>query len=116
MALLPNYEHAIIESVKLRDYILSPTHPIGKFKAKFFEQAGYTQASWERLEKDIREQHLSKDAKEGKLSPFGKKYDITAPLNGSNSIIIVTSVWIILKGEEVPRLITLIPRGEINEI
>lgn len=116
MALLPNYEYAIIECVKLRDYILSPTHPIGKFKANFFSQAGYTPESWERLERDIREQHLSKDPKEGKPSPFGKKYEITAPLKGPKSVITVTSVWIILNGEEVPRLITLIPRGEIDEI
>lgn len=107
--MLPNYEHAIIESVKLRDYILSPTHPIGKFKAKFFEQAGYTHEYWGKLERDIREQHLSKDEMEGKPSPFGKKYEIKAPLKGPKSVIMVTSVWIILKGEEVPRLITLIP-------
>ncbi len=109
MVLLPNYEYAIIESVKLRDYILSPTHPIGKFKAKFFKEAGYTHDSWQILERDIREQHLLKDAMEGKPSPFGKKYEITAPLKGPKSVIVVTSVWIILKGEKVPRLITLIP-------
>ncbi|MDI6784337.1 MAG: hypothetical protein QME64_09625 [bacterium] len=116
MALLPNHEYAIISLVKLRDYILSPFHPIGKFKAKFFEQAGYTQESWEILEKDIREQHLTQEAKEVNPSPFGKKYIITAPLKGPSTVIIITSVWIILTGEEIPRLITLIPGGDLDEI
>ncbi len=114
MPLLPNKEYAIIEPIKLKDYILSPIHPVGKYKANFFKQAGYTYENWEIFEKDIREQHLlNNDAKEGKFSSFGKKYEITAPLKGPNTFnIIVTSVWIILNGEEIPRLITLIPGGE----
>lgn len=116
MALLPNHDYAIISSDKLRDYILSPIHPIGKFKAKFFEQAGYTHKSWEILEKDIREQHLTQDAKEGPPTPFGKKYEITAPLKGPTATLLITSIWIVLKGENVPRLITLIPGGELDEI
>lgn len=110
MPLLPNCESAIINPAKLRDYILSPTHPIGRFKAKLFQEAGYAQKSWQVLEKDIREQHLSKDAKKGKSSPFGQKYAITAPLEGPNSVsIVVTSVWIFLEGEDAPRLVTLVP-------
>lgn len=116
MALLPNCKHAIIESAKLKDYILSPNHPLGKFKAKFFEEAGYLQGAWEILAKDIRAQHLSKDAKKGNLSFLGKKYEITAPLKGPKSTVTITSVWIILKGEEVPRLITLMPGGKKDEI
>lgn len=112
MPLLPNHEHAIVDSAKLRDYILSLSHPIGEFKARFFKKAGYNQNTWRALEKDIREQHLTKEAKKGPPSPFGQKYEITAPLKGPNNVVIsVTSVWIILKGEDVPRLITLTPGG-----
>jgi hypothetical protein len=112
MPLLPNHESAIIDPLKLRDYILSPTHPIGRFKAKFFQQAGYVQRSWQTLEKDVREQHLSRDAKRGESSPFGQKYEITAPLKGPNSVVIVvTSIWIILNGEDTPRLVTIVPGG-----
>ena len=112
MSLLPNYERAIINSSKLRDYILSPTHPIGRFKAKLFQKAGYAQDSWKTLEKDIRTQHLSKNVEEAGPSSFGQKYKITAPLKGPNSVtIVVTSVWIVLNAEDVPRLVTLIPGG-----
>lgn len=112
MPLLPNHESAIIDPLKLRDYILSPTHPIGRFKAKFFQQAGYVQKSWQTLERDVREQHLSRDAKKGEFSAFGQKYEITAPLKGPNLVVIVvTSIWIILNGEDTPRLVTIIPGG-----
>ncbi|GAG30265.1 unnamed protein product [marine sediment metagenome] len=116
MTFLPNHENAIIDSSKLKDYILSPTHPIGKFKAIYFKRAGYTDKSWQILERDIREQHLSKDIKEEENTSFGKKYRITSSLKGPDSVIIITSVWIILKGEKFPRLITIIPGGEVNEI
>lgn len=42
---LPNAELACIEPEKIRDYLLSPTHPIGRFKAMVFTTAlGYNQA------------------------------------------------------------------------
>lgn len=33
---LPNYEHALIDDNKLRNYCLNPDHPVGKHKAKVF--------------------------------------------------------------------------------
>jgi len=33
--LLPNADEAVIEPAKLRDYLLSTTHPLGRFKARF---------------------------------------------------------------------------------
>jgi len=40
---LPNADQAFIDPAKLRDYLLSPTHPVGRFKAPFFAAMGYTQ-------------------------------------------------------------------------
>ena len=34
--ILPNIDKAVIEPEKLRDYLLSKSHPIGRFKAEFF--------------------------------------------------------------------------------
>ena len=33
--LLPNAQGAIIDEAKLRDYLLSEVHPVGRFKARF---------------------------------------------------------------------------------
>ena len=42
LARLPKAERAIIEGEKLRGYILSSTHPVGRFKAAFFNRFGYS--------------------------------------------------------------------------
>jgi len=41
---------AIIAPEKLRDYILSTAHPIGRYKSAFFRSLGYTQVHWQQLE------------------------------------------------------------------
>jgi hypothetical protein len=46
---MPNTKLAVIQTAKLRDYLLSPMHPVGRFKAVFFHSLGYEAQSWERL-------------------------------------------------------------------
>ena len=78
MARIPNYGKAIIDPVKLKDYVLSDTHPIGRFKAVLFQQMGYTWKDWEQFAGDIRIQHLSLDAELGEKTKYGQKYIITS--------------------------------------
>jgi hypothetical protein len=37
---LPEGSRAVIEPAKLRDYLLSSSHPVGRFKAVFFHALG----------------------------------------------------------------------------
>ncbi len=46
---LPNADQAIIPPEKIRDYLLSSSHPIGKFKAVFFKSIGYNEDNWQQL-------------------------------------------------------------------
>jgi hypothetical protein len=39
---LPNADRAVIEDAKVRDYLLSATHPIGRFKSVFFVALGFS--------------------------------------------------------------------------
>jgi hypothetical protein len=41
---LPNAENVIIPQRKIVDYLLSPTHRVGRSKADFFTHFGYAQA------------------------------------------------------------------------
>jgi hypothetical protein len=101
---------AIIPHEKLRDYILSPSHPDGRAKAAFLSRLGYTQGDWQRLELDLRQQHLTEDARPGRPSPYGEKYELLSELKGPNGKRgRVRTVWITLWGETAPRLVTLIP-------
>jgi hypothetical protein len=60
--LLPNIKRAIIDRGKLQDYLLSPHHPVGRFKSQFFARLGFSAQEWDQLERALREQHLSQDA------------------------------------------------------
>ena len=40
---LPGAENAVVEPRKIRDYLLSPTHAVGRYKATFFAKLGYDQ-------------------------------------------------------------------------
>ena len=109
---LPNASRAIIDPAKLRDYLLSPAHPVGRFKAPFFVGLGYTQEQWQRLESDFRAQHLAQEAQPAATSPYGQKYEIRAmPTAAGGRSAEVVSVWIILAGEDAPRFVTAYPGG-----
>lgn len=51
---LPNSDNAEIPTEKLRDYLLSTAHPIGRFKSVFFRGLGFKAYDYEELAKGIR--------------------------------------------------------------
>lgn len=109
---LPNGEIAIIPAEKLRDYLLSRTHPVGRFKAEFFLRLGYTQQGWDVLEADIR-RLLRGNAEEGEETEYGKKYLVRGTITGPEGRGAVLTVWTILHGEDVPRFITAYPESRV---
>ena len=107
---LPAAERAVIEPAKIRDYLLSTSHPVGRFKAPFFASLGYTSANWRRLDEDLRDLAISGDAELGKDSPYGQKYEIRGTLRGaSGRSARVLTVWIVRFGADVPQFVTAIP-------
>ena len=103
-------EGAIVEPSKIRDYLLSSFHPVGKHKAVFFRSLGYSQRRWDVLARDLRHHARSHEAVPGRRSFQGRKYEVRGSLDGpSGRTAQVVSVWIVLKGEEVPRFITAFP-------
>jgi len=90
---IPNTDRAIIDPVKLHGYLLSRSHPIGRFKAAFFGALGYSSEEWRQLEADLRDQHLPQDVTLEEQTPYGQKYSIRAPLiRPSGSSVAVVSV------------------------
>ncbi len=107
---VPGAHAAVIEPAKLRGYLLSRSHPIGRFKAPFFELLGYSASTWRQLEEDLRTQHLSQDAVAGKPSPYGQKFEVRATLKGpSGRAAQVVSIWVVLVDEDVPTFVTAYP-------
>jgi hypothetical protein len=110
LARLPNAEKAVIDSGKLKDYILSPVHPVGRFKAAFFQKFGYSIANWEVLEQHLRDLILAEDVIKTEESPYGKKFIVQGQLKCSTGEKVkVVTVWVILKVESIPRFVTVYP-------
>jgi hypothetical protein len=105
---LPNAGDARIPESKLRNYLLDPNGN-SPSKARLFAALGYTQANWELLAHDLREQHLVLDAQEGRPSPYGKVYEIVGELRGPKGRARIMSVWMIETGTDVPRFLTAHP-------
>lgn len=106
---LPNATAAIIPIEKLRDYLLSSEHPVGRYKAAFFRSLGYRASEAEILEADLRSL-IAAQSEELETTDYGKKYAITGTLTGPNGRSAeVVSVWIILADEDTPRFITAYP-------
>jgi hypothetical protein len=104
------FKDVVIERQKILDYLLSPTHHVGQYKAEFFMALGYHQLIWKVLESDIR------DLLKGRLlpadeSPHGTKYTLSGWITGPNgkSARILT-VWIV-QAHNGLRFVTAYPEG-----
>jgi hypothetical protein len=46
------------------------------------------------------------------VSPYGRKYEILAPLKGPNGKTAwIRTIWIVLKGQQRARLVTVLPEA-----
>jgi hypothetical protein len=111
--LLPNADSAIIDPAKLRDYLLSESHPVGRFKARFFRALGFSPERWPELEGALRTQHLTQPVESTVVRPFGESSTIRATLTGpGGKSSVVVSVWFRAQGATSPHLVTAYPGGE----
>lgn len=108
---LPNVDRAVIDAAKVRDYLLSEAHPVGRFKAAFFMALGYSAGRWDLLRDDFLALARAGTAAPGKPSPFGRILQVDGILTGpSGRSVAVRTVWIVDAGEQTPRFITAYPR------
>src|SRR5262245_1144498 len=107
---LPRAEHALVTEAKVCEYLLSFSHPIGRFKAVFFAALGYKIERWQRLQSDLLQLAASGVATAGRKSSYGQKYEIRGTLvTPSGRRASLVTVWIVLHGESYPQLVTAYP-------
>ena len=108
---LPNVEHAIVDERKLRDYLLSRSHPIGRFKAAFFQSLGFSSEDWAELATQLKRVAKDGDAKLVTTTKYGRKYVVLGTIIGKqgDSAEVVT-IWILADSDDNPRLVTVYPR------
>ena len=106
---LPGVERAVLEAAKIRDYILSPSHPIGRFKNRF-SALGYAQDEWQILAMDLRQHAENGVVTESEKSRFGQKFEVRGKLAGpTGRAAEVTAIWMVRTGEDFPRFVTAYP-------
>jgi len=108
---LPNAERAVIDERKVREYLLSKSHPIGRFKAAFLARGGFEAANWVELSSALRDLAQGGEVVVGVANEYGQKYSISGTLIGPGGMgLEVTTVWILPTPEAAPRLVTVFPR------
>lgn len=106
---IPGAERAVVPEEKLREYLLSETHPIGRFKAVFFRSLGFELGHLELLEKGLRA-HLTAGVVRKITTEYGRKYEVRGMLTGpSGRSGRVISVWIVPWEQDYPRFVTAYP-------
>lgn len=108
--MLPRSSEAVVESAKVRDYLLSSSHPVGRFKAAVFAKLGYTLEDWTRLRDDLKAHANSEKVVRDGTGDYGVKYVVTGPLTGpSGKTVSLCSVWLVSDAVSAPRLVTAYP-------
>jgi hypothetical protein len=107
---LPNAEHAIIPSDKLSDYLLSKSHLIGRWKARFFLSIGFREEKADELREALMNVAKNGEVKSAITTDFGAKYVVEGVILGtSGRKAAIRTVWIVETGQDRPRLITAYP-------
>jgi len=107
---LPNANLAIITESKICDYLLSLTHNIGKYKAKYFFSLGFNKKNWLQLKKSLIKLCQNNEITNIELSPYGKKFIIEGELENPNKVSCnIRTVWIIENDKEIPYFVTAYP-------
>lgn len=106
---LPNPSRAEVAPEKIRDYLLSSRHRVGRFKARYFRSLGYTTENWQRLANDLRSVAQG-EAEFLVESPYGRKFSILAHIiepNGRTGSVV--TIWIVESRSDRPRFVTAFP-------
>ena len=69
-----------IEDSRLLDYLLSPIHPVGSYKCRFFLDIGYETSHWEALRQDLMFLVATEDAQDRDQTRYGQKYVVSGIL------------------------------------
>jgi hypothetical protein len=108
---LPNAAKAIVDERKVREYLLSPSHPVGRFKAKFFGGIGFPPEAWLEFVSALQGLASRGEAQLVEESEYGQKFVVRGQISGSGARPAeVESVWIVRAGDDTPRLVTVYPR------
>jgi len=102
---IPGGARAVVDIAKLRDYCLNEQHPRGRHKARVFASVlGLTIADADVLLQALLKAALEGEALKGERDDYGQRYVVDLEVRGPRGLATVRSCWIVLHGEDFPRL------------
>lgn len=108
--MIPNVENAEIPDAKLRDYLLSTTHPVGRFKAYVFLGLGFQPTNIAPLRTELLRIACESEETTTVASPHGTKFVARGILTGPNGRqASILTVWMLRTGKPAPRFVTAYP-------
>jgi hypothetical protein len=106
----PDFSAVEIDPAKIADYLLSSSHPTGRFKAHVFRVLGYSPEQWQRLDADLRQLVRSGACAPGRPTAYGQKWEVSGSVVGpSGRSARLVTVWLVAPRSDLPRLITAFP-------
>jgi len=99
-----------VDERKVRDYLLSESHPVGRFKARVFAAVGFDSKGVPAFIGELRRIAAVGEVSEIVETPFGQKYLVPGDLKGPLGTLPVVTVWFLEQGEGGARLVTVRPR------
>lgn len=108
--MLPNRQSAIVPEKKLKEYLLSDTHAVGKAKAKFFRMLGFDDENLDLLANRLIDIANSEVVNQRISSKHGTKFVITGSLKTPlGRSVRIKTIWIINQGKSAPVFVTAYP-------
>lgn len=107
MASLPNAANAVVDRSKLVDYVLDPSHPVGKHKARVFQSAlGVDASDAEFLEAALIAAVQGENGTIERQDAYGVHYSVEFVLEVRGRSGQVRSLWTVRVGEDFPRFVS----------
>ena len=108
---MPHAHLAVVDRLKVVEYLLNAAHPDNGGKAAFFQALGFTSQRWEILAAALQSLAQAVTPVTTTESPYGQKYVIDGEIDTpSGRRARVRSVWIVDRDGDIPRLVTAYPQ------
>jgi hypothetical protein len=107
---VPRADQVRVDEQKVRAYLLSSTHPVGRFKARVFAALGFDETTADAFVAEVRRIAAVGEVSDVEDTEFGRKYTVPGDLKGPAGSVQVFTVWIQETGHADVRLVTVRPR------
>ena len=107
---MPNRHRAVVEDMKIVDYLLNMQHQDGRGKALFFLNLGFRSESIAVFRKALLTHAASHQVTKEVQTKFGTKYIIEGEIETPRQDkVIIRTVWMAALHTDIPKLVTAYP-------